>query len=342
MIAANLRWLRLRAARLSLLTALLLLAVKFIAYWSTGSAAVLSDALESIVNVVAAAFLVYSIQLSAKPADSDHPYGHGKVEDFAAGVEGALIVIAAVGIGFAAVPRFFAPRALEELSIGLLLVTVATLVNLWLGLYLRRLGRRAHSRALLADGTHLLTDVVTSVGALLALLLVRWTGQLWIDPLIACVLALQILFSGAALVRGSIGRLMDEADEELLARLASVLETGRRVGWVDIHHLRAWQAGDLAHVDLHLTLPRFWKVEDAHREADALHTLLAANLGQDASIMVHSDPCRPRDCASCDLANCGVRDDSFASRKQWTRDHLTAGPHALDEAAPAGPQDPVR
>ena len=163
---------RMRAASISLLTAGVLLATKFIAYRLTGSAAILSDALESIVNVAAAAMALFSVWYGAQPADADHPYGHGKVEDFSVGVEGALIVLAALGIFWSAVPRFFEPRPLESLGMGGLLISLATAANLLLGLYLVRVGREHHSKALVADGRHVLTDVISSVGAVGALIAV--------------------------------------------------------------------------------------------------------------------------------------------------------------------------
>lgn len=320
------RRVRLRAAALSLTVAIGLLAVKLVAYAWTGSAAVLSDALESTVNVVAAIFLVYVVRLASKPADDDHPYGHGKAEDFGAGAEGALIVIAALGILWESIPRFWNPRALEGLTNGSALVAGAAVINLVVGAYLIRVGKRHASAALVADGKHLLTDVVTSVGALAALLVVAASGWLWVDPLIACLVAVYIIASGVRLVRGSVSRLMDEADDDLLEDIAASLPGAWREPWVDVHHLRAWRAGSLHHVDLHLTLPRFFEVERAHAEGSLLRKVLERGTGRELSTIVHIDPCRSVHCPQCALADCPVRAAEFVGRPDWDRDRLTGPP----------------
>jgi cation diffusion facilitator family transporter len=320
--------LRRRAAWLSLAVAILLLATKTLAYLWTESTAVLSDALESTVNLVAALFLVYIIRFANKPADDDHPYGHGKAEDFAAGVEGALIVVAALTILVKAVPRFFHPHPLEALGLGSLLVAGAASINLVVGLFLIRVGERAHSRALIADGKHLLSDVVTSVGALVALLIIRFTDLLWMDPLMACMAALYVVGTGVRLVRDSIGRLMDEADDPTLERLADALAAARRVDWVDIHHLRAWRSGAMLHADLHLTLPRFYEVQRAHLEGDLLRDAVRAAIPAGVSTMVHVDPCDPTDCHGCALAGCAVRGAPYEAELLWDREGVTAGPGA--------------
>jgi cation diffusion facilitator family transporter len=285
----------------------------------TGSAAILSDALESIVNVVAAAMALFSVWYGSQPADEDHPYGHGKVEDFSAGVEGALIVLAALGILWSAVPRFFDPRELQSLGTGGLLVGLATLANLLLGFYLIRSGREHHSRALIADGYHVLTDVVSSVGAVGALIAVWITGWLWLDPLLACLIAAHILVAGFRLVRESVGRLMDEADEEALDRVADRLGECRVDSWIDVHELRAWWSGDTLHVDAHLVLPRYWSIADSHGEADELEAAIDEAVSSESSVVVHVDPCQDRFCLECQVADCQIRVAGPAPRREWDR-----------------------
>ncbi len=313
---------RLRAASLSLVVALVLFGVKLQAWRLTHSTAVLSDALESIVNIVAAGLALFSVWYGSRPADDEHPYGHGKVEDFSAGVEGALIILAAGGILWSAIPRFFDPAVLESLDRGAALVIVATLVNAGLGWYLVRQGRRYHSRALMADGKHVLTDVYSSAGALLGLLVVGTTGWLWVDPLLACLIAGHILVSGFGLIRGSVGRLMDESDEETLERLAEQLRVHRRPEWIDVHELRAWWAGDLLHADLHLALPRYWTIERGHGEGDALESALVREWGGRASVVVHVDPCRDVWCRHCRVEDCPIRAEAFVEELPFDRDHL--------------------
>lgn len=310
---------RMRAASISLVVAMVLLAVKLAAWRLTGSAAILSDALESIVNVVAAGMALFSVWYGSQPADDDHPYGHGKVEDFSAGVEGALIVLAALFIFRAALPRFFEPEPIESLGAGGALVAGATVANLVLGLYLLRAGRTHHSKALVADGHHVLADVVTSVGAVGALVLVGRTGWLWLDPAIACLIAIHIVVAGYRLIRESIGRLMDEADSDALEHLANHLDGARRVHWIDVHEMRAWWAGDTLHVDAHLVLPRYWTLDRAHDAGDELEAEIAVAMGEKAEAVVHVDPCGDRYCARCAVEDCEIRGAEFAGPDPWTR-----------------------
>lgn len=313
---------RMKAALISCVAAVCIFTAKLVAYQLTGSAAILSDALESIVNIVAAAMAAFSVWFAAQPADENHPYGHGKIEDFSAGVEGALIVLAAAGIVFAAVPRFFDPRPIEAIGTGSVLVLLATAANGVLGWYLIRTGRRVHSRAIEADGRHVLTDVITSVGAVVALGLVMLTGANWIDPLVACLIAVQIVGSGFGLIRASVGRLMDEADEEALNRLADHLQGDRPAEWIDAHELRAWWAGDVLHVDVHLVLPRYWTIEHSHRDAEAFVERVGQAVPTRTEVVVHVDPCSDGWCAACEVQECPVRARPFAEDRAWSRDRL--------------------
>src|SRR5262244_2566631 len=214
-----------RVAWLSLLVSGGLLAVKFVAYQLTDSAAVLSDALESIVNVIASSFALFSVTLSARPPDASHPYGHGRVEFFSAGFEGALIATAAVAIVWAAFPRVLSPQPIAQLSLGMTLVCAAGAANALLGVYLQYVGRRTHSLALVADGKHLLSDAYTSAGVLVGILGVWLTGWHVLDALTALGVALHILVMGGHLVRESIARLMDEAEPALLQRIVQTMQT---------------------------------------------------------------------------------------------------------------------
>lgn len=314
--------LRMKAAAISLGAAVCIFGAKLLAYLLTDSAAILSDALESIVNIVAAAMAAFSVWYASQPADENHPYGHGKIEDFSAGVEGALIVLAAAGIVFAAVPRFFAPRPIEQVGLGTLLVVGATLANGVLGWYLVRTGQRLHSRAIEADGRHVLADVVTSVGVVVALGLVVLTDLTWIDPLMACLVAAHIVGSGLRLMRTSIGRLMDEADDDALERLAGYLDTHRPPEWIDAHELRAWWSGDVLHVDVHLVLPHYWTIEHSHRDAESFVRAVNAAIGLRCEVVVHVDPCSDTWCSTCEVADCPVRAQPFATASAWTRDQL--------------------
>lgn len=313
--------LRLRAGWISLVIGCLVLGGKLAAWWLTGSAAVLSDALESIVNVVAASLLLVSLHVAARPRDRGHPYGHGKVEFFSAGAEGALIAVAAVAILVTAVRDLVRGPSLQRLDLGLGLVTALTLANLLLGGYLVRLGRRVRSLALQADGMHLLTDVVTSAGVLVGLAAVFLTGYSILDPLVAIVVALHILRTGFRLVRSAVGGLMDEADEALLAEIVAALETQRRLEWIDVHSLRSFRSGAVHHADLHLVVPRFLDAERLHDVDRALRS--AVRFGPDpqhaaGELMLHFDPCRPRHCKGCPYEPCPVRSHACLGREPIT------------------------
>jgi len=326
---------RARAGLISLCVSVLLLAAKFEAYRRTGSSAVLSDALESIVNVVAALFGLGSIVFAGRPADRNHPYGHGKIEFFSAAFEGGLIAFAAVLIVYEALSALIAGPTLRELDVGLGIVTAAGAANALLGVYLVRTGRRQRSLALEADGKHVLSDSMTSGGIVLGLLLVRMTGFVWLDPLLACGVALLLFWTGFRLVREAAGGLLDEEDGALLARLVRALEPRVGQGVIRLHALRAIRAGRFHHVDAHLVMPEFWSVERAHRVSDELAADVMRELGLEGQLVFHIDPCRRAYCRLCDLAECPVRAEPFVARRALELDEAVrpdeftrAGVHA--------------
>lgn len=315
-----------RVAGVSLLASVVLLAVKFAAYEVTGSAAVLSDALESIVNVMASGFALFSVTLSARPPDASHPYGHGRIEFFSAGFEGALIIVAAVAICWEAIPRLFEPAPLAQLSLGMWLVGVAGGANALIGFYLQHAGHRAHSLALIADGKHLLSDAYTSVGVLLGMFLVWLTGWNVLDALVALVVALHIVVMGGALLRQSIARLMDEAEPALLQRIVQALETARQPAWIDLHNLRAWRSGPRYHADFHLTLPRYWDLERCHDVSHEVEILIQKTQPTSGDVIIHLDPCLPRDCPACIVMDCPVRVAAPHGLRPWTVTSAVGGP----------------
>jgi cation diffusion facilitator family transporter len=325
---------RLRAGRLALVTGVAVFAVKLGAWQLTGSAAVLSDALESIVNVVAGALLLYSLHVSVRPADDDHPYGHGKVEFFSAGVEGTLIGVAAVLIAGEAIHQLMAGPQLRQLDVGLALVTAATAANAAVGWHLIRVGRRAHSLALVADGRHLLTDVVTSVGVIVGLAAVWLTGWDVLDPLVALAVALHILRTGWQLVRQAVGGLMDEAEPGILRRMVDALERAREPWVIDAHSLRAWRSGHTQHVDLHVVVPRYFDADRLHGISEQIEDVLLAASGLPGEAIVHFDPCRPRHCVGCVVAPCPVRSAPFVARRPLDIERATRGDETLDTGAP--------
>ncbi|MDY6954668.1 MAG: cation diffusion facilitator family transporter [Thermodesulfobacteriota bacterium] len=308
---------RLLAISLSFLVGLSLMAVKFYAYRLTQSSAILSDALESIINVVASAFALGSILLAAKPPDESHPYGHGKIEYFSAGFEGALIVLAALGIFKTGIGHILHPHPLPLLEMGLIILLGAGLINLLLGMGLIRVGKKTHSLALIADGKHVLTDVYTSAGVLVGLFLVRQTGWYWLDGAIACLVGLNILVTGAKLVRQSFSALMHASDPDLLKEIATLLVKHRKDVWIDIHQLRAWRSGSFVYIDFHLVLPRDYSLEEAHGEVKELEKVIADHFGGAASLLIHTDPCVDPDCPICRRHVCGLRQKDHKAEVPW-------------------------
>ncbi|MCZ6651866.1 MAG: cation diffusion facilitator family transporter [Planctomycetota bacterium] len=323
---------RVRAAVISVLVGLGLFGMKITAYSITGSAAILSDALESVVHVLATSFAFYSVLLSARPADKSHPYGHGRIEFFSAGIEGLLIVLAAIAIIFVAAPKLLDPRGLEDLNIGMAITALAAVVNLLLGWYLIHVGRQEGSLTLVADGKHVLTDSITSFGVIVGLVLVLLTDWLILDPIVAILVAFNIVVTGFKLVRQSVGGLMDEADPDFISRATQALNGRRQAEWIDVHRLRCWKSGETHHLDFHLTLPYYLNVTQAHDvEADLTETLLEA-LDQPVQLLVHHDPCVPACCSFCAVSDCSVRQNELSDQLRFTADHVVRAAQYLEDS----------
>jgi len=338
---ADHRSLRLRAGVLSLVVGSALFLGKLAAWRLTLSTAILSDALESVINVVAAALLLASLVVAARPADRNHPYGHGKVEFFSAGVEGTCIALAAVAILVESARALLRGPTVQNLDAGLGILLGAGALNGLLGAYVLRAGRRTGSLALVADGKHILTDVWTSVGVGVGLVTVWATGWTVLDPLVAMAVALNILATGFGLMRQAVGGLMDEAEVKHLAPMVEALERSREPGWIDVHGLRCWRSGSVQHVDLHLVVPRYLDVERVHAIDARITDVLLGAVGLPGDVIVHFDPCRPRQCAGCDLTPCPVRAAAFTGRTPWrvetaTREDPPVGPPPREPSDPAG------
>jgi cation diffusion facilitator family transporter len=329
--------LRLIAVGLSITVGAGLMALKFYAAYLTGSSAIFSDALESIINVVASTFALGSILWAARHPDASHPYGHGKVEYFAAGFEGALIILAAAGIIFEAWPHLLHPSPLPSLEFGLVLLLLAALINLALGLGLVKAGRRTQSLTLVADGQHVLSDVYTSVGVLVGLVLLWFTGWFWVDGAVACLVAVNILFIGGRLVRTAFQGLMDTSDPQLLEEIARVLAQHRKNTWIDIHRLRARRAGSQVLLDFHLILPRDFSLKVVHREVKELERILNAHFGGQADILIHTDPCSDPECPVCGHDPCKFRQEDMVRQRLWQSRVITADVEPQEDALTAPP-----
>ncbi len=295
-----------------------LMAIKFTAWWLTHSNTILSDALESIVNVTAGSLALYSLWLAAKPRDREHPYGHGKVEFISAGVEGGLVVLAGGLIIWRAVMALLHEQHVHDLATGIVLAAFAGGTNLVMGILLRNKGRASHSIAMEAGGTHLLSDAWSTVAMVLGLVVIQVTGLLWLDQVFAIAFACFIIYQGLGVFRRSISGIMDETDMDLAAEVIAILENNRRTAWIDIHNFRMIKYGSVLHIDSHVTLPWYYKLEEAHAEITAIEHLVNVQWGRETELFIHMDPCVETSCAVCLLSECAVRKHAFQRRVPWT------------------------
>lgn len=315
-------------------TAVVLFVIKIIAWWLTKSVAILTDALESTVNVIAGFIGLYSLYIAAKPRDVDHPYGHGKAEFVSAAVEGTLIFIAGLIIVYSSVESLIHPKKLEKLDYGIILVGITGAINFAVGYFAIRRGRKNNSLALLASGKHLQTDTWSTIGIVIGLFLIIITGKAWLDSAIAIIFAFIILYAGYKIIRSSLAGIMDEIDTDLLSKLVIILNNNRRDNWIDLHNLRVIKYGGQLHIDCHMTVPWYLNVHEAHAEIDALIALIKKEFGDAIEFFVHTDGCLYFSCHICNKADCPVRKHAFEARVDWTLQNIISNKkHGLEENA---------
>jgi cation diffusion facilitator family transporter len=303
---------------------LALFAIKLVAWYITNSVAILTDALESTVNVVASFIGLYSLILSAKPRDVEHPYGHGKVEFISAGIEGALIAVAGLVIIYEAINNLKHPHEIGSLDYGILLVAVAAAINYGVGFLAVKRGNKNNSLALIASGKHLQSDTYSSLGIIAGLVLMRLTGWAWVDSVVALIFAFIIIYTGVKIVRSSVAGIMDEADSSLLDKAVATLNEHREANWVDIHNLRIIKYGSVLHLDFHLTVPWFLNVHEAHVEVDKIDRLVKEKFGESVEMFVHTDGCLDFSCQICAKQNCPERKAAFVKKLEWTVDNIAS------------------
>lgn len=311
----------LRLQRTVAIASSFLLIAKFWAYYLTGSVAVLTDALESIVNVVAGFIGLYSLYVAAKPRDVDHPYGHGKAEFVSAAMEGTMVASAGILIIYSAVKNIIEPVPIHKLDVGIYLIAGTAVVNWLLGYVSLRQGKRADSPALMASGRHLQTDTYSTAAIIAGLVLISVTGFLWIDGAVAIGFGLFIIYTGYKILRVSLAGIMDEADMQLLEKMVDVLEAHRHDNWVDLHNLRVIKYGNVLHMDCHLTVPWYLNVHQAHDEIDELKKIVRANFGESLELFAHSDGCLYVQCPICKKKDCPVRQHPFEGVIDWNLDN---------------------
>jgi len=293
---------------------------KFTAFFITSSNAILTDAAESIVNVLASAFAFYSIYLSAQPKDLNHPYGHGKVEFFSMFVEGILILLAGILIILKSTYNIFFPTTVTHLFDGSIIIAVTGLVNFFVGRMLIKESRISNSMVLYADGKHLLTDAYSSAGLVIGLLVIYFTRIYFFDSILSIIMGLYIVFQGYKLVRKSVGGLMDESDFNVVKKVVDILNKNRHNSWIDIHNLRTQSYGNELHIDCHLTLPYYYELNKVHDEISHVDTLINHNGFVRTEFFIHADPCLPQCCHYCRMENCPVRSEPQTKDIIWTPD----------------------
>src|SRR5450755_4258056 len=274
-----------------LFVAVLLFLIKIIAWWLTRSVAILTDALESIVNVIAGLVGLYSLSIAYKPRDTNHPYGHGKAEFLSAAIEGTLIMLAGAFIIYEAITNLIHPQELHQLNYGIILVGISAVINFVVGFLAVKKGRANGSDALQASGHHLQSDTYSTIAIIIGLLLIYFTGIQQMDSIVAIIISAVIMVIGYRIARKSVAGIMDEADEKLLVKVIELLNNSRLPNWIDIHNLRVIKFGNVLHIDCHMTVPWYLNVRQAHEEIDKLRILIETEFGPSMEFFVHSDGC---------------------------------------------------
>ena len=296
--------------------------VKFLAWYFSDSQAILSDALESLINIATSLFTLYSLFYASKLRDADHPYGHGKIEYLAVGFEGALIFGTGIYIILQSVKHFFVPHELKDVDIGLVLTAVSAVAMWMIGKFLHRRGEELDSLPLKAVGAHFKADAITSIGLLAGLGLYKLTGWNWVDPVLAILLSIHIMVSGVKLLREAIDRLLDKADMDTINKITHALQVYRNRVWIDIHNLRLQKFGHYLHVDCHLTLPFYYTLEEVHFHIKLLESELNKDFNNNVELFVHTDPCQQVPCTICAVTECMFRKEPFIRTIDWNTHNL--------------------
>lgn len=302
---------------------ILLFVGKLIAWHLTNSDAVFSDAMESIVNIIAAFMGLYSLYLAAKPKDLDHPYGHGKVEFVTSGIEGALIIFAGVIIIVQSVDSLLHGNVPKKLDWGILIVAFTAAINYFMGHISIKKGIKENSLVLQSSGKHLQSDTFTTLGVVISLVLIYFTKIYWIDAAVALIFGAYIMFVGYKIIRKALRGIMDEADLDMLSRLAKFLNENRKPEWIDIHNMRIQQHGSGLHIDAHLTLPWYFELRKAHEEMENVYKLIGENTERNIEFNFHLDDCKSFSCEICQLSDCPVRQKPFLKKIEWNEKKIS-------------------
>lgn len=313
------------------ITGIVLFLIKLAAWYITNSVAILTDALESTINVISGFIGLYSLYLSSLPKDQNHPYGHGKAEFVSAAIEGALISVAGIVIIYEAINNLKHPHPIAQLDYGIILVGLTALINYLIGFFAIKKGKANNSLALIASGKHLQSDTYSTLGIIAGLILLSATRIIWLDSVVALLFAVIIMVTGYKIIRNSIAGIMDEADDELLKKVVDLLQKSRRENWVDLHNLRIIKYGSTIHLDCHITVPWYLNVHEAHIEVNSLEQLVKSHFGSSVELFVHTDGCLDFSCKICTKTNCPVRKREFIKKINWTVENISSNTkHSID------------
>jgi len=311
-----------RILSIVLIIGVLLFCLKIWLYWVTKSNAILSDALESTVNIFAGAFALYSLILANKPSDKKHPYGHGKIEFLSASIEGAMIIAAGLVIIIKSIYNFYVPVEVESLELGIIFTTVSGGINLLMGIILIRNGKKVRSLLMKASGKHLLSDAYTSAGLIIGLVVIHFTDLIWLDSVVAIIFGGIIIYSGYQILTESIDGIMDGADFDSLEGLVKHLQATRKEDWIDIHKMRMIKYGTFMHFDCHVTVPRYYDIVQGHAVVDQIEEQIISQFNNQAEVFVHMDACVPQSCGQCLMSNCPVRSSPKEKELVWQLENL--------------------
>lgn len=291
---------------------------KFAAFYITNSVGILTDAVESIVNVAAGLISWYSLRWASKPKDREHPFGHGKMELVSASIEGLLISIAGAMIVFEGAQRLFTPSHVDQIDIGIVVVAVAGAINFLMGWYSVRIGKKYHSMALIAGGKHLQSDTYSSIGLVAGLLLLFFTGIVWIDSALALIFGSVIIITGVSILRKTVANLLDKADTEVLEGMAQSIKEHRQPCWIDVHNTKAIKYGSYLYIDCDLTLPWYYNIVESHDACEKLKETLSSKFSDKVLVSIHSDPCAMKHCEHCEMSDCTSRRHPFVALEKIT------------------------
>jgi len=310
--------------------------VKFSLYFETHSNSILSDALESIVNIIAGIVTLISLNFASKPKDENHPYGHGKIEFVSAMFEGSLLAVTGFYSFYKVIDAYLHPMPLHHLQSSILIIAVLGVVNYLMGVVSHREGSKANSPALLGSAQHLKSDGYSSLGLIIGLILIELFHWQWLDLVIALVVSFIIMYQGMGVIKEAMSGILDETDTTILKNVIAYLEKNRRPIWIDMHNLRIVKYGSDYHIDAHVTMPWYMSNQVVHDELKEMHDLINEHFSNEVELFIHCDPCVPDSCHVCQHASCDQRLHPFSHYETWTIDNVIKNEKHKPQSLPVG------